>query len=133
MKIVINTCFGGFGLSDAALRLYASKKGITLYPESDEYHTTYFTVPKEEQFKWSDSMSREERIAVSTQINEQILYSGNILRDDIELVQVVQELGSGADGEYSVLKIVEIPDGIDWYIAECGGKEHVAETHKTWS
>jgi hypothetical protein len=133
MKIVINTVFGGFSLSDVALCLYASKKSITLYPTSDEYHTTYFTVPEGEQFKWSDSMSREERIAVSSQINEQILYSGNIPRDDTALVQVVQELGAAADGEYSVLKIVDIPDEIDWYIVEYDGKEHVAETHKTWS
>ena len=30
MKVVINTDFGGFGLSDEALQLYAAKKGIQL-------------------------------------------------------------------------------------------------------
>jgi hypothetical protein len=29
MKIVINTCHGGFGLSDQALKLYCERKGIT--------------------------------------------------------------------------------------------------------
>ena len=30
MKVVINRCFGGFGLSDEAIELYAEKKGIKL-------------------------------------------------------------------------------------------------------
>jgi len=30
MKVVINECFGGFGLSDEAMQLYAAKKGIEL-------------------------------------------------------------------------------------------------------
>ena len=33
----------------------------------------------------------------------------------------------------SRLKVVEIPDGIEWQIEEYDGKEWVAETHRTWS
>jgi hypothetical protein len=32
MKVVINACFGGFDLSDAAIRRYAEIKGIEPYP-----------------------------------------------------------------------------------------------------
>jgi len=31
------------------------------------------------------------------------------------------------------LKIVEVPDDANWYIAEYDGLEHVAERHRTWS
>lgn len=33
-KIVYNTNYGGFGLSDAAIMRYAEIKGITLYPST---------------------------------------------------------------------------------------------------
>jgi len=36
------------------------------------------------------------------------------------------------DGTYSDLKVVEIPDGVNWYIEEYDGLEHVAERHRTW-
>ena len=48
------------------------------------------------------------------------------------LVQVVEELGELASGALAELKIVDIPDGIDWEIEEYDGKEWVAERHQTW-
>lgn len=39
MKVVINTCFGGFGLSYEAAKLYAKKKGFELfYYRQTKYH-----------------------------------------------------------------------------------------------
>jgi len=32
MKVILNKCFGGFGISPKAYKLYAEKKGIELYP-----------------------------------------------------------------------------------------------------
>ena len=60
-------------------------------------------------------------------------YDRNIARDDAALVQVVQELGDAANGLCADLKIVEIPDGVNWDIGEYDGNEWVAETHRTWS
>jgi len=45
---------------------------------------------------------------------------------------VIELMGSAAAGEYAELKIVEIPDDINWYIEEYDGKEHVAELHRVW-
>lgn len=56
----------------------------------------------------------------------------NFTRDDPILVKVVQDLGSRANGEGSKLKIVEIPDDVDWCIEEYDGVEHIAERHRTW-
>jgi len=48
------------------------------------------------------------------------------------LVQVVEELGADANGKFAELKVVEIPDGVDWTIQEYDGIEWVAEVHRAW-
>ena len=60
-------------------------------------------------------------------------YDRDIPRDDAALIQVVEELGDAANGFAADLKIVDIPDGVDWYIEEYDGNEWVAERHRTWS
>ena len=92
MKVVINRCYGGFGLSDDALNEYKSRKGIT---DSDFY------------------------------------YYG-ISRDCPVLVEMLEEQGTAINTGYSDLKVVEIPDEVDWYIEEYDGMEWVAEKHRTW-
>jgi len=93
VKVVINTCFGGFCLSDKAVRRYWELRGKK--PDKD----------------W---------------------WRGDLERNDSVLVQVVEELGENACGEFAQLKVVEIPDGVDYEINEFGGKEHIAEKHRTW-
>jgi len=41
-KIVYNSCFGGFSLSEAAIMRYAEIKGIKLWPKESEYHTIHY-------------------------------------------------------------------------------------------
>jgi hypothetical protein len=60
-------------------------------------------------------------------------YDRDIPRDDAVLIQVVEELGDAANGFAADLKIVDIPDDVDWYIEEYDGNEWVAERHRTWS
>jgi hypothetical protein len=55
-----------------------------------------------------------------------------IPRDDEKLVQVVEELGTEANGHCAELKIVEIPDDVQWVVEKAGGVEHVSEAHRTW-
>jgi hypothetical protein len=93
MKIVINKCFGGFGLSDKAVNLYLEKKGGEPSPDFRVYY---------------------------------------IDRTDPVLVDVVETLGEKANTKYSLLSVVEIPDGISYEIDEYDGVEHIAETHRTW-
>lgn len=56
-----------------------------------------------------------------------------IAREDPHLVQVVEELGAAANGPYAELKVVEVPDGVEWTIHEYDGCEWVAEVHRTWN
>ena len=55
-----------------------------------------------------------------------------VQRDDPVLVKIVEDLGAEANGNYAKLKVVEIPDDVDWVIEEYDGKEQVAEKHRTW-
>jgi hypothetical protein len=45
----------------------------------------------------------------------------------------VESLGALANGYCAELKVVEIPDGVEWSIHEYDGSEWVAEAHRTWS
>lgn len=57
-----------------------------------------------------------------------------IERNDPVLLQVIDQLGVKAcDGHYAELKVVQLPDDVEWEIVEYDGKEHVAECHRTWS
>ena len=49
-----------------------------------------------------------------------------------EKIQVVEELGEEANTPASKLKIVEIPDDVEWEIEEYDGIEWVAEKHRVW-
>jgi hypothetical protein len=68
---------------------------------------------------------------------EESFWSWNIndekkFRTDPYFIQAVEELGVEANTEVSNLKIVEIPDEIEWIIEEYDGVEWIAETHRTW-
>lgn len=53
-------------------------------------------------------------------------------RNDPRLVKIVEKLGEEANGRFAKLKVIEIPDGVEWEIEEYDGYEHVAEKHRTW-
>lgn len=53
-------------------------------------------------------------------------------RDCPHLVKTVLELGSAANAAYANLKVVTIPDDVEWQIDEYDGNEWIAEVHRTW-
>lgn len=55
-----------------------------------------------------------------------------IARDDPVLVELVETMPDAA-GKYSTLKVVEVPNDVDWVIEEYDGLEWIAERHRTWS
>lgn len=133
MKIAISTGLA-FGLSDAAIRLLAKKKGVTLYPESQDYDVEYWTVPED---KWLSlpAESTDQQLDEYTTYRKANTFNYLVPRNDKDLIEVIEELGSKvASAEYAELRIVEIPDGVDWVI-ECNdeiGNEWVAERRRTW-
>ena len=131
MKIILNKCYGGFDVSDEAYELYAEKKGISLYRYWNDYQnktmhkgsgriTYYFT----EDF--GDSVEND-KIDWKTHL---YLNSGH--RSDPTLIEVVEELGKKASGNYGNLVVVEIPDNMDYVIDEYDGVETLHENVRTW-
>jgi hypothetical protein len=108
MKIVINRCFGGFGLSTEAHAFIAKRKGWN--HACDDWDKDY----------WYSEPGKA-------------VYENDLLRFDPDLVAAVETLGADANGHYSELKIVDVPDEVDWYIHEYDGLEEVRERHRSWS
>ena len=139
-KIVINRCHGGFGLSKEACQRYWDIKGQQVWIEDDTQYKsmgvfTVWLVPVEKRIVESTNratISIEERRAFNEEYASQTWYNRDIERDDPILVQVVEELGKKADGQYACLGIAEIPDDVEWVIDEYDGLEWVAEKHRTW-
>ena len=146
MKLVINKCYGGFGLSEAAyekliewgvpVRAYANQDrgedglykdqplndGEVIFdreltpPGADSFNDIYH------KYKGKSRFSQR--------------YWDSWTRDNRShplVLRVVEELGEKADGECAELKVVEIPDGTEYEIGEYDGIEHIAEKHRTWA
>jgi hypothetical protein len=141
MKVVINRCYGGFGVSHEGMLRYFEIKGQKVWPEQGtDYwkHWTYWTVSPENRPETKEGddfykLSIKDRQAYNKAWSENTVYCRDILRNDPALVQVVEELGKKADDQYAELCVVEIPDGVSWDIAEYDGMERVEEAHRSWS
>lgn len=129
MKVVINKCYGGFGLSNQAMMRYAELIGQTLYHDREIICDHYYKIPVNEYKRLYKEAQKTRNYSA---INDMYFSERQIARDDPLLVQVVEELGQKAWGAHAELKVVEIPDGIEWEIDEYDGKECVAECHRTW-
>lgn len=172
MKVVINTCYGGFSISPKALRRYLEIKGKKGYFFTDRYDdygnreeyipvdidklddntrlawVSCYSVPnpqevlanaphnKREDYMVDGELDRETYNKDCDEYNEKVrdvyVSDYDIERNDPILVQVVEEMGEESYGGYAKLKIVEIPDDVDWFIDEYDGMEHIAESHRTW-
>ena len=134
MKIAISTGLS-FGLSDAAIRLLAKKKGVTLYPESqDDGYFEYWTVPEDKWLSFPDPLT-DQLLDEYTAYRKANTFDYSVPRNDKDLIEVIEELGSeAASTEHAELHIVEIPDGVDWVIEANDefGNEWVAERHRSW-
>ena len=142
MKVVINSCYGGFGLSKEACQRYWELKGQQVWIEDDTKFKsmglfTVWLLPPEERLTSKEGedfymMSMEERKEYNQKYSEQTWYYRDIERHDPLLVQVVEELGDASGGRCADLRVVEIPDGVDYIVEEYDGMEHIAEAHRTW-
>ena len=116
MKIVINKDHGGFGLSNEAFERYLTEKETVFRKVPNHYGFYFYT----EEY---DSLGDKA----------EMLWDMDITRNDPVLVRVVEEMGEDAFGRYAQLKVIEIPENVDWEIGEYDGMEWVAEKHRRWS
>jgi hypothetical protein len=112
MKVAINKQHGGFGLSDKAFEKLLELRGIEFEKcENNDYYikghlddNNHFISP----------------------------YDHYSPRNDENLISVIEEFGVEANGWAASLKIVEIPNDVEWQIDEYDGWEWVAEKHRIW-
>ena len=121
MKVVINRCFGGFGISNLAFEKLLERKGIA-----------FNKVPAKYPIRGNDSDYHRADIEQNDEsyLREYDFYEN---RADADLIAVIEELGEKSWGWASELAILDIPDDVKWHIHDYDGMEHVAEHHRTWS
>jgi hypothetical protein len=146
-KIVINKRIGGFGLSYFGLTEYTKRKGLTLYPyklgaikslvkidnsleykNNYGYYIAYFTKD------FGEIINLRSR-CLDEDIRNHAFIIEDIPRGDPILIKIIEEFGSDKiSSTYSLLKIVEIPDNIEWNLEESEeGIEWISEKHRIWS
>lgn len=117
MKIVINSCFGGFGLSKIALyELYL--KGSPLVEDVRNLTGGNYN-PTDEVIPFNDFSASLSGYSYESRCHP-------------DLVEIVEKMGEKANDDFADLNVVEIPDGIDWIITDYDGVETIEETHRTW-
>ena len=134
-EVVINSCYGGFGLSPKAIKRYLELKG-------KECFVYLNNVKLETDEKIENNKNRMFLEYYTKDFGEIVAYTGNIEefrfsvyaldREDKDLIRVIKELGTKADGTFSKLKIIEIPEDIEYTIEEYDGLESIEERHRSW-
>jgi hypothetical protein len=121
MKVVINRCFGGFGISDEAFEKLLTRKGIAFDKVESEHKSLISGVTY-----YAAGHSGDDDHYLSE-------YDFCSNRSDPDLIAVIEEMKEEANSWAADIRIVEVPDDAKWHIHEYDGLEHVAEDHRTWS
>lgn len=121
MKVAINKCYGGFSPSDALFGVLIAKG----------WKVTRCNEDGDVEDQWAPIIDFEERFVGFVRYSFRDRYSLD-LRTHPDLIEAIETLGDAASGQCGKLRVVEIPDGIEFTIEEYDGYEHVAEVHRTW-
>lgn len=120
-KLVINRCYGGFGLSEEAFDRLLNAKGVAFEKVTE----------KEGKLYGPDYYHAGHLGDDAFYISEYDFRSDN-KRNDPDLVRIVEELGTDANGRFAQLAVVEIPDDIEWELHDYDGVESIHEKHRVW-
>jgi len=108
MKVVINDCYGGYGISFDAMLDLVRIKGLDYAVVVDE----------------------SEKVI---QVEGRNYYHWDIDRADKDLIQLLEEKGNEyVSDSCAQLKVIEIPDGIEYVILEFDGTERIVEKGRVW-
>lgn len=130
-KVVINSCYGGFGLSKEACQRYWDIKGQQVWIEDTSKTLGLFVVwlvPPDQRIKKKSpkqylAMKSEKQVEYNKKRQSETWNPRQVERNDPILVQVVEELGEKAGGKYTTLQVVDVCGA--YRIEEYDGKEWV--------
>lgn len=139
MKIVLNGCYGGFGLSYEAMALYWHAKNRDLYFYRDiSKYDDYTKVHQYERISLADIQrsrntwtgfiycTTEDQGELLNHFPEDVVSDRDIDRTDPILISVVETMGpKAASGRFASLFIEEIPNGTQYKIDEYDGLEEL--------
>lgn len=137
MKVILNKCYGGFGVSQEAYELYAKKKGIEIFSyklecrndkplyRKTDMGSSIFTITFTKDFGDYIEMSDDD-------FDKYYLNLDESHREDPVLIEVVEELGKKANGPFGELVIVDIPDGMEYEIDDYDGLETLHQKVEKW-
>lgn len=136
IRIAVSNDYGGFHFSYKMMMRYAELKGITIYAyeesfsdnPDDDVKLILINSGEEEDhyFIFYTTFPLEKLIACEENYQYQI-DDYDFVRTDPVVIQVVEEFK-----DETQIRIVEVPDDVDWCIREDIGVEWVAEKHRTW-
>ena len=118
MKIAVNRCFGGFGLSQRAYERLV-ELGAKTYTDNK---------PDDESELYIHDNPRD----ADTIFGRYYVCWDDDTRTNPMLIQMIEELGSdAASGDCGQIEIIEIPDGVCYEIDDYDGIETVHECHRS--
>lgn len=150
MKVVINTCYGGFGISLEALKELIKRNADCIESCTPKHYyggdNEKYRGKDQWESKWNEDFKRFTDIGDGMKadgLTQYNIYKDGLLyslksryekenRTDKDLIEIVEQWGEKSFGSYAKLSVVEIPDGVSWEIDEYDGVETIHETHRTW-
>lgn len=118
MKVAINRCFGGFGLSDKAYERLI-ELGWTVTEDWNDKECDIHREVKEESFGGRYYPLKFDQSDIE-------------FRTNLDVIKVIEEFGAEASSSLGQVVIREIPDGIDFKIDDYDGVESIHEVHRSW-
>lgn len=139
MKVILNKCYGGFGLSFKAMELYAERKydkELFRYKQEDFTNPSRYIKLADHETSLYVNYNMID-LGASAIVNYTDIKSGSLSEYDIErtdelMIEIIEEIGEDADGSCANLEIVDIPDDMEYEIDDYDGIETLRELHRTW-
>jgi len=138
-KIVINKCWGGYGLSEKAVA-ELKRRGCKHLQEHNEEE--FFKCEKEHgswqkiwgNLTWAQYKETQRKWLGIAKIGGKLITDEHRYenRDCPFLIEVVKKLGKRANGRFANLKVIEIPANVKWEIDDYDGMESIEEKHRSW-